>query len=187
MATLCRVRTATLRGVAAVPVDVEVCVSNGMPGFSVVGMADAAVQESRERVRAAIRACGFTMPTQKVVVNLAPGSLRKTGSGFDLPIAVGLLCATGQVDRRVFEEVLVVGELSLEGVVRPVAGMLAFALCAKQMGLALLGATEPGAHRIEGLERKVIATLGELHGANPSFPDLTLTGTCEEAQRRAIA
>ncbi len=74
------------------------------------------------------------------------------------------------------------GELSLEGVVRPVAGMLAFALCAKQMGLALLGATEPGAHRIEGLERKVIATLGELHGANPSFPDLTLTGTCEEAQ-----
>ncbi len=173
MATLCRVRTATLRGVAAVPVDVEVCVSNGMPGFSVVGMADAAVQESRERVRAAIRACGFTMPTQKVVVNLAPGSLRKTGSGFDLPIAVGLLCATGQVDRRAFENLLVVGELSLEGAVRPVAGMLAFALCAKQMGLALLGGVEPGAHRIEGLERKVIGALSELQGERPSFPDLS--------------
>lgn len=182
VATLCRVRTATLRGVAAVPVDVEVCVSNGMPGFSVVGMADAAVQESRERVRAAIRACGFTMPTQKVVVNLAPGSLRKTGSGFDLPIAVGLLCATGQVDRRAFENLLVVGELSLEGAVRPVAGMLAFALCAKQMGLTLLGGVEPGAHRIEGLERKVISTLGELHGERPSFSDLSAAAAAAQPQ-----
>ncbi len=181
MATLCRVRTATLRGVAAVPVDVEVCVSNGMPGFSVVGMADAAVQESRERVRAAIRACGFTMPAQKVVVNLAPGSLRKSGSGFDLPIAVGLLCATGQVDRRAFEDLLLVGELSLEGAVRPVAGMLAFALCAKKIGLTLLGAAEDGAHRVEGLERKVIGSLGELHGERPSFPDLLCAGAPQKA------
>ena len=97
MSASCVVHAATLRGVQAVPVEVEVCVSNGMPGFSVVGMADASVQESRERVRAALRACGFSMPSSKVVVNLAPSALRKTGSGFDLPIAVGLLCATGQV------------------------------------------------------------------------------------------
>ena len=84
-------RAATLRGVEAVPVDVEVAVGPGVPGFSIVGMADASVQESRERVRAALRSCGFTVPARKVVVNLAPGALRKTGSGFDLPIAAGIL------------------------------------------------------------------------------------------------
>ena len=74
----CVVQAATLRGVDAVPVDVEVVVANGIPGFSIVGMADASVQESRERVKAALRSCGFTMPASKVVVNLAPGALRKT-------------------------------------------------------------------------------------------------------------
>ena len=75
----CVVRAATLRGVEAVPVDVEVVVSNGVPGFSLVGMADASVQESRERVKAALRSCGFAMPASKVVVNLAPSALRKPG------------------------------------------------------------------------------------------------------------
>lgn len=162
MATSCVVRAATLRGVRAVPVDVEVCVSNGMPGFSIVGMGDASVQESRERVRAALRACGFTMPNSKVVVNLAPGALRKTGSGFDLPIAVGLLCATAQINPRIAEQYLFVGELSLKGAVRPVSGLLAYALCAKQLGLPLASASEEGACDIEGLERRVIAGLSDL-------------------------
>ena len=87
----CVVKSAALRGVEAYPVDVEVVVSSGLPGVTVVGMADAAVHESRERVKAALRACGFTMPTEKVVVNLAPSSLKKAGSGFDLPIALGIL------------------------------------------------------------------------------------------------
>ena len=129
----CCVQGATLRGVEALPVDVEVVVSPGLPGFLVVGMPDAAIQESRERVRAALRASGFAMPSEKVVVNLAPGALRKTGSGFDLPIAVGLLAATGQVDRLLVEGRLFVGELSLEGAVRPVAGSLAYALCAREL------------------------------------------------------
>lgn len=162
MAASCVVRAATLRGVRAVPVDVEVCVSNGMPGFSIVGMGDASVQESRERVRAALRACGFTMPNSKVVVNLAPGALRKTGSGFDLPIAVGLLCATAQINPRIAEQYLFVGELSLKGAVRPVSGLLAYALCAKQLGLPLASASEEGACDIEGLERRVIAGLSDL-------------------------
>ena len=105
------VQGATLRGVEAVPVDVEVVVGSGMPAFCIVGMPDAAVQEARERVRAALRAGGFSMPNERVVVNLAPGALRKTGSGFDLPIAVGLLAATGQVDPRLAEGALIVGEL----------------------------------------------------------------------------
>ena len=162
MSASCVVHAATLRGVQAVPGEVEVCVSNGMPGFSVVGMADASVQESRERVRAALRACGFSMPSSKVVVNLAPSALRKTGSGFDLPIAVGLLCATGQVNPAVLDGVLFAGELSLEGAVRPIAGLLAYALCAQRQDLALVSAAEDGAGRIEGIRRRVIESLGQL-------------------------
>lgn len=95
------VQGATIRGVEAVPVSVEIVISNGLPGFAIVGMADAAIQESRERVKAALRSSGFVMPNEKIVVNLAPGALRKTGSGFDLPIALGILAATGQMDPEV--------------------------------------------------------------------------------------
>lgn len=89
--------------------------------------ADAAVRESTERVRAAIKACGFTMPGDKVVVNLAPSSIRKAGSGFDLPIAAAILAATKQIDVEALGECLLVGELGLDGSVRPVHGTLAFA------------------------------------------------------------
>lgn len=105
------VQGATIRGVEAIPVSVEVVISNGLPGFAIVGMADAAIQESRERVKAALRSSGFVMPNEKIVVNLAPGALRKTGSGFDLPIALGILAATGQMDAEVVRHALVVGEL----------------------------------------------------------------------------
>lgn len=135
-----RVRSATLRGVQAVPVQVEVVISTGMPSFSIVGMPDAAIQEARERIRAACRACGFVMPVEKVVVNLAPGSLKKAGSGFDLPIAVALLAATGQINPRHVENSLLVGELSLSGSVRAVPGLLAYALCAQSQGLDFVSA-----------------------------------------------
>lgn len=150
----CAVRGATLRGVEAVPVDVEVVVSSGMPAFCIVGMADAAVQEARERVRAAVRASGFSMSNDRVVVNLAPAALRKTGSGFDLPIAVGLLAATGQIDPRVCEGALLVGELSLEGAVRPVDGLMAYALAARDQGLDLVCADAP--ERLVAIEGLVL-------------------------------
>lgn len=156
----CVVRAATLRGVDAVPVDVEVVVSNGIPGFSIVGMADASVQESRERVKAALRSCDFAMPASKVVVNLAPGALRKTGSGFDLPIAAGILCATGQLDPRAVDGQLFVGELSLEGAVRPVAGLLAYALCAQRLGVDLVCApVRRGFAKLDGLVRRAATSL----------------------------
>ena len=156
----CVVRAATLRGVEAVPVDVEVAVTNGIPGMSIVGMADASVQESRERVKSALRSCGFAMPARRVVVNLAPGVLRKTGSGFDLPIAAGILCASGQLDPRAVEGQLFVGELSLEGLVRPVAGLLAYALCARRLGVDLVCApVERGFARLEGLVRRTATSL----------------------------
>ena len=125
---------ATLHGVEAVPVTVEVVVSTGLPAFNIVGMPDAAIQEARERIKAACRACGYTMPAEKVVVNLAPGSLRKSGSGFDLPIAVALLAATSQINVGLASGKVFVGELSLDGAVRPVPGLLAYALCARGMG-----------------------------------------------------
>lgn len=158
----CCVKAATLRGVEAVPVDVEVSVGAGMPGFSVVGMADASVQESRERVKSAIRACGFEMPGTKVVVNLAPGSLRKTGSGFDLPIAAGILCATGQIDPRAIEGSLFVGELSLEGSVRAVAGTLAYALCSKRERLGLVVSAESSLISVDGVVWRVMRSLSGL-------------------------
>lgn len=133
----CTVRSATIVGVSVVDVSVEVVLSNGMPGFSIVGMTDVAIQEARERIRAALRGCGFSMPACKITVNLAPGFLKKSGSGFDLPIAVGLLVASGQLPGRILHDRLFVGELSLEGRVRTVLGMLAYQehACANRLSL----------------------------------------------------
>ena len=163
----CTVKSAVLRGAEAIPVDVEVAVTQGMPGFNVVGMVDAAVQEARERVRVALKAAGFTMPGDRVLVNLAPSSVRKTGSGFDFAIAVGLLAATGQVDPRIIGDALFVGELSLDGAVRPVAGILAYALCARDYGLALACSVDAEDFiPVEGLRQRGVRMLGDLREPN---------------------
>ena len=107
----CSVKSAVLRGAEAIPVDVEIAVTSGLPAFNVVGMVDAAVQESRERVRVALKTAGFAMPGDRVLVNLAPSSIRKSGSGFDFAIAVGLLVATGQINPEFVRDALFVGEL----------------------------------------------------------------------------
>ncbi len=135
------VQSSVVRGVVALPVQVEVIVSSGIPGFTIVGMPDTAIYESRERIKAAIKSSGFTMPRDKIVVNLAPGSLRKHGSGFDLPIALGILIATGQLRKDPFSSFLVVGELSLDGKATSVQGLLAHQMCAKSLGLSLLTGT----------------------------------------------
>ena len=171
-----------LRGAEAVPVDVEVSVSNGLPGFSVVGMVDAAVQEARERVRVALRAAGFSMPGDRVLVNLAPSSLRKTGSGFDFAIAVGLLVATGQADPALTRDTLFVGELSLDGAVRPVAGILAYALCARDLGLALSCSVDADDFiSIDGLRQRGVRSLRDLR--EPSFYQIgtSVVGPQDEA------
>lgn len=134
----CSVCSAALLGVNAIPVSVEVVVSSGMPKFSIVGMTDVAIQEARERVRAALRGCGFSMPGDKVIVNLAPGYLKKSGSGFDLPIAAGLLAATKQIPPEAVEGHMLVGELSLEGRVRSVRGMIAYQELSRRVGMNLV-------------------------------------------------
>jgi len=97
---LARLRSAAVFGIDAAPVTIEVDVSFGLPGFTVVGLPDASVRESRDRIRSAIRNSGFEFPKHRITVNLAPADVRKGGASFDLPIALGLLAASGVIDRR---------------------------------------------------------------------------------------
>ncbi|MGN0302386.1 MAG: YifB family Mg chelatase-like AAA ATPase [Anaerotardibacter sp.] len=157
------VQSSVLRGVVALPVQVEVIISTGIPSFTIVGMPDTAIYESRERIKAAIRSSGFTMPRDKIVVNLAPGSLRKHGSGFDLPIALGILIATGQLQKDPFRSFLVIGELSLDGKASSIQGLLAHQMCAKSLGLSLLTGTVTSAFvSLKQLSCFSIKSLGRL-------------------------
>ncbi|MFA7248562.1 MAG: YifB family Mg chelatase-like AAA ATPase [Dehalococcoidia bacterium] len=125
-----RVRSGALRGIEGIPVDVEVDIGSGLPAFNIVGLPDAAVQEARERVRAAIRNAGFTFPLRRITVNMAPADVRKEGPIYDLPIAIAVLVASGQVPDRFGADVALFGELSLDGRLRHVAGVLPFvAMC----------------------------------------------------------
>lgn len=165
----CTVPTFTLRGVQAVNVSAEVDVGAGLPTFAIVGLADMAVQEARERVRSAVRATGYEVPNSRVVVNLAPGPVRKHGTGFDLPIALGVLAATAQLPHSVATQCAAVGELSLDGSVRPVAGMLAYALAARDAGLSLIGPFDAeNAVALDGLDYRPLARLSELRHGMPS-------------------
>jgi magnesium chelatase family protein len=135
---LARVHTAALAGIDALSVLVEVDVGLGLPQTTIVGLPDAAVQEARERIKAAIANAGFVFPPRRIVVNLAPGDLRKAGPSFDLPIALGVLAASGQINPLALERYLFVGELGLAGELRPVAGAMCLALGARQQGLAAI-------------------------------------------------
>lgn len=135
------IQSAVIRGAEAIPISVEVNISRGIPGLTIVGMPDAAVLEARSRIRCAIRSSGFTMPRVHITVNLAPSDIRKTGTGLDLPIAAALLQATGQISSDALAGRLLVGELALDGLVRPVRGMVAYALLAKEKQLVLCSAS----------------------------------------------
>lgn len=123
-------------GIDALKVGVEIDVSGGLPGIVVVGLPDTAVQESRERVKAALKNAGYAFPTRKIVINLTPADLRKEGPSFDLPISVGILVASEQVSARLLGDYLFLGEVSLDGSLRPVAGVLPIAAAAHNMGIA---------------------------------------------------
>jgi magnesium chelatase family protein len=162
--SVCRARSLSLFGIDAVPVEVEVDVSVGLPGFSIVGLPDAAVQEARERVRVAIANSGYKFPTKKVIVNLAPANLRKEGAAFDLPIALAILAVAGVVSAERLEDCGVVGELSLDGGLRGIRGALSIAEGARRESLSRLllpevSATEAAA--IGGVEVYGVRTLRE--------------------------
>ena len=131
-------RSAAVFGVDAYPVDIEVDVSFGLPHFTMVGLPDATVRESRDRVRSAIRNSGFDFPRHRITVNLAPADVRKAGSSFDLPIALGLLAISGSLNRHSVTDTVVVGELSLDGGINAIRGVLPIAIAARRLGLKRL-------------------------------------------------
>ncbi len=125
---LAKVKSRTILGIDSYPVEVEVDISNGLPAFELVGFAHSTVKESRERVRAAIKNSGFEFPNRRITVNLAPADVKKEAPLFDLPIALGILAATQQMERNLLDNLIVIGELSLDGRVKPVKGVLPIAL-----------------------------------------------------------
>jgi magnesium chelatase family protein len=131
-------RSAAVFGVDAYPVHIEVDVAFGLPHFSMVGLPDATVRESRDRVRSAIRNSGFEFPQHRITVNLAPADVRKAGSSFDLPIALGLLATAGPLTRRFVDDTVIVGELSLDGAINGIRGVLPIAVSARRLGVKRL-------------------------------------------------
>ena len=164
---LARVFSCAVIGLDGVVVEVEVDTGLGLPGMTIVGLPDAAVQESRERVQAAVKNAGIEFPRKRIIVNLAPASVRKEGPAYDLPIALGVLVMMGRLPQTACEEAMVVGELSLDGSVRHSRGVLPMTVVARQQGFKRIfvpkvDATE--AALIPNLEVIPVSTLTELYG-----------------------
>ena len=121
-----KIVSCTLSGVQGIPVDVETCISAGMPYFSIVGLSEGAARQSRERIRSAMKSSGFDPPIQKITINLAPTALRKDGASFDLPIALGILLCQSRIPCSFAQTAMVAGELSLNGELRSIPGAVSY-------------------------------------------------------------
>jgi magnesium chelatase family protein len=164
---LSTVRSFTLDGISARPVRVEVDVGCGLPAFDVVGLPDAAMREARERVRAALANCDFEFPLRRITANLAPAGLGKAGPGLDLPLAVALLVASGQLEWERLSRLAIAGELALDGTVRPIPGVQAIAEAAREQGAeAVLVPAEngPEAALVDGIEVLALDSLARVGG-----------------------
>jgi magnesium chelatase family protein len=129
---LAKVNSAALYGIDALRVDVEIDLASGLPQLATVGLAEGAVKESKDRIRAAVKNCGYTFPAKRITINLAPADIKKEGSAYDLPMAVGILAAEGLIEKKRLDEYLLIGELSLDGAVKPVRGALPIAMTARK-------------------------------------------------------
>ena len=159
---LASIPSATLHGVDGRPVAVEVHISGGLPGFTVVGLPDAAVRESRDRVRAAFSSSGLEWPRQRITINLAPSGTRKGGSGLDLPIALGVLVAGGTVPDRCVVDTACIGELGLDGSLRPVPGIVPMVAALRCRRVAVPADCAADARLVGEHEVRGVASLGEL-------------------------
>ena len=175
---LARVRSAAVFGIDASPVTIEVDIAFGLPGLTIVGLPDASVRESRDRIRSAVRNSGFDFPPHRITVNLAPADVRKAGASFDLPIALGVLAASGAIARRDVDDVLILGELSLDGGILAARGVLPIAAAARRrhfQGLLLPVANSSEAAVVEGLQFYPVASLCDaVRALNDPHP-VTLT------------
>ena len=179
---LARVNSCAVIGLEGVVVEVEVDTSQGLPGMDIVGLPDAAVKESRERVFTAIKNVGVPYPRKRLIVNLAPASVRKEGPAYDLPIALGVLISVGMLHPECIQESLVVGELSLDGSVRHARGVLPMAALARQQGFRRIFVPTSDAAEaalIPGLEVLAVASLAaivsHLTGRSPIRPTPSIT------------
>lgn len=162
---LAKVLSSAVLGVDAYMVEVEVDIRRGLPSFQTVGLPEAAVKESKDRVRSAINNSGYSFPDDRITINLAPADIKKEGTAFDLPIAVGILAASGIVPNERLDEYLIMGELSLDGQIKPVRGSLSVALGARNSGLRGIILPKQNAHEaavVNGIEVLAAPTLGRL-------------------------
>ena len=164
------VMTACLRGVEAIPVVAEVSISGGLPAIQIVGTPDNSVLEGRSRVRCSLSSCGYEVPRVHVTVNLAPGEIKKMGTGFDLPIAVAILIASGQIDPKISEKALFVGEIALNGQVNPSRGEVAYAHLARDLGLDLVVSANSSVSAVDGVTILGLSSLAQLKGGLEHLP-----------------
>ena len=129
---LAKVNSAALYGIDALRVEVEIDLASGLPQLATVGLPEGAVKESKDRIRAAVKNCGYTFPAKRITINLAPADIKKEGSAYDLPMAIGILAAEGTLDKTLLDSYFLIGELSLDGTVKPVRGALSIAIAAKK-------------------------------------------------------
>ena len=178
---LVKVNSASVQGLLAAPVVVEVNATRGIR-FVMVGLPDNAVKESHERIMAAIENSGYQFPSRQITINLAPADVRKEGSGFDLPMAIGIMATENQVQTKDFDKCMMVGELSLDGTVQPVRGALPIAIKAREMGMESLFVPEQNVHeaavvnklKVYGV-RHISQVVGHLNGIQPLEPTVVDT------------
>lgn len=162
---IAKLNSCSIEGIDGIAIEVEADISNGLPGFQIVGMPEIAVKESKDRVKAAIKNSGYRFPIQKIVVNLAPADIKKQGTGFDLPIALAILQASEIIQNQAICEYLICGELSLDGRLKPIKSALSYALLAKEMnckGIILPYENADEAAMIKGIEVLPIKHLTQL-------------------------
>ena len=173
---LAKVNSAALCGIDALRVEVEIDLASGLPQLSTVGLPEGAVKESKDRIRAAVKNCGYNFPAKRITINLAPADIKKEGSAYDLPMAVGILAAEGLIEKNLLDDYFLIGELSLDGSVKPVRGALPIAMAAKREKVKGLILPEQNAseaavvHEIEVLGVRNLPQVVEFFNRNHSLP-----------------
>ncbi|SDX97331.1 magnesium chelatase domain-containing protein [Thermoactinomyces sp. DSM 45892] len=180
-----KIYSASVLGIHGFIVEVEIDISNGLPAFDIVGLPDSAVRESRERVRAAVKNSGVNFPLQRITTNLAPADIKKEGASFDLAIAMGILLASDQMVGISVDKTIFLGELSLDGCLRPLHGILPMVMCAQEQGFTKVlvpAANYSEACLVDGIEIIPLQTLQESVGylKGEWHPDFVETATTIE-------
>lgn len=162
---LSNIKSISLNGLEGSLVEVQTDISNGLPKFETVGLPDMSVKESKERIRTAIKNSQIEFPSKKIIINLAPANTKKEGTIYDLPIAIGILSALGKIKKEKLENTVIIGELSLDGKINPINGVIAMCIEAKNLGIQriiLPKANEREAGIVEGLEKIGVKSLKEV-------------------------